>query len=140
MFSDDPRGESWEVGMLMMKNDQFSNVGYDPQPSESTVVELSNGCMPDVLQGSVRPISRGGQTVSRVTRSGIGRREAKQSKKITLPHPVAESPPLDHGQAEHRASGSSRDLDRALHFSSQRASVASIDKQALHMERPVSRR
>ena len=102
--------------------------------------ELSNGCMPDVLQGSVRPISRGGQAVSRVTRSGIGRREAKQSKNILLPHPVAESPPLDHGQAEHHASDSGRDLDRLIHFSSQHASVASIDKQALHMERPVSRR
>ena len=45
MFSDDPQGESWEVGMLMMKNDQFSNVGYDTQPSESTVVELSNGSL-----------------------------------------------------------------------------------------------
>ena len=102
--------------------------------------ELSNGCMPDVLQGSVRPISRGGQAVSRVTRSGIGRREAKQSKNVLLPHPVAESPPLDHGQAEHHASDSGRDLDRLIHFSSQHASVASIDKQALHMERPVSRR
>ena len=46
--------------MLMTKNNEFSKVGYDTQPSESTVAELANGSLLLNVRDSLNVLDRPG--------------------------------------------------------------------------------
>jgi hypothetical protein len=120
MFSDDG-GMHWRVGTLMLKNDhQFGGVGYDTQPSESTVAELANGSLLLNIRDSLNVLD--GQQPDRcgcrlLARSDDGGETFSQ---------FWNEPLLESGNCEaHMLSGAGADGGEVLWFVNPRARIGS---------------